>query len=149
MEVQPQTKSQHISLSTQIDRSIILPRQVKHFNLQEELLIKVIISEGKTVFNQQDYIIVGSQTVSWYMSRVGEFYFKSNDDFDAKHIGIDNTFSLAEIETWRAVAIENSCFLEVQLKGGQIHRSLKLKSSELNAINELQAQLNRLIQTSH
>src|SRR5690348_4798514 len=115
MEKQAQPKFLHIALNSKINMTSILRRQENHFEAQEELLLKINISEGKIVFNQEDHIVIGSKTISWYMSRVGEFYYKSNDDFDAKHIGKDNIFRLTEIKEWRTIAVEESCYLEVQL----------------------------------
>lgn len=149
--LQPSTKpsnkkSEYVFVQTKIDRTQFQNHHwLKHFKPEENLLYRININDGEIIFNQSDEIIIGNDTVYWYISRVGNFYTKSNGEFDAEHIGETFNFKRSDVKHWKTICIQTTLFFEAEMKNGDTYHSIGIPLSEIDHINELQKVLNQLV----
>lgn len=122
--------------------------RLRHFGDDEPLLLSLKISDGQVIFNQSDEIIVGEETVYWYISRVGEFYTKSNGEFDAEHIGEEFVIKVAEIKSWKAILQGDVCYLELETSNSDRYSSVHVPIAEQATIFDLQKHLNQWTKAS-
>lgn len=141
--------SKHIFSTFNPSRSQIrYEHRLKHFANDEALAVSLKISDGQVIFNQSDELLIGKQTIYWYISRVGEFYTKSNGEFDAEHIGEEFIIQVADIKTWRAVVVDEVCYLELETDKKEIYSSVHIPVSEQQRLFDLQRHLNQLTKAS-
>lgn len=142
---QKSAKSDYISILSDINqRQFQNHHSFKHFKPEENILFKININDGEIIFKQSDEIIIGSETVYWYNSRVGKYYTKSNGEFDAEHIGETFFFNRNDVKHWKTICIQTTVFFEAEMKNGDTYHSIGIPLSEIDHINDLQRKLNLL-----
>jgi hypothetical protein len=141
-KVNKKISSQHVVLKLSVDRSNIRERLLKHFEPTEILFAIVEITDAAMIFTESDEIIIGSQSIYWYSSRVGKYYTKSNGEFDATHDSKEYIYKIQNIEVWRTICERDTCYLELQLTDGRITKSVNIPASEIKLLAELQHYLN-------
>jgi hypothetical protein len=140
----PIKKSKHVFISHSPERDSIYSHRLKHFNSNEELVASIKVTDNAIYFQEDDEIIIGTHAIYWYMSRVGQYYSKSNGEFDAEHQSEEHILIASETATWKTVCEQEICYLELQQKNGHFFRSTGIKLSEVEALIALQKQLNTL-----
>lgn len=139
--------SKFISFQENIDKKVIEGQHwLSVFNNLETIMYIININNGAKILKQNDKIIIGSETIFWYQSRVGKFYTKSNGDNDAEHISQTNIFKHSEVKNWRTICTNSSTFLEIEMQNGERYNSVAIPINEIEYINHLQQKLNKHIQ---
>jgi|GEM_PF-421593 len=142
--------SKHIFTVSRPERGKIkYNHRLKHFDENDIIELTIRITDGQVIFNQSDELIISQSKVYWYISRVGELYTKSNDELDAEHIGEEFIINIADIKTWKAVFIDNICYLEMQTKENELYQSVHLPTDEQGNLLNLQKELNRLAKANN
>lgn len=118
-----------------------------YFKQEEILLYRININDGEVIFRQSDEIFISDKFVYWYISRVGDYYTKSNGEIDAEHIGETFVIDRNKIKHWKTICIQTTCFMELEVetetKSRATYHSVGVPFSELEKLNELQQMLNK------